>query len=288
MQFTTGTDGSTIIGMGQFRDVGGTTAAQMQMISGAAGGPYVTHWAYMLLYDPTTLTPPDPRPSLAITSTQWAWTLGTRWRFQSDDLFGPGGGEVFPSTAIAMATSGGSGAGPVGSPNASFTQLGSITPEGNVLFNLLDASGTLISLAGLVTCIRGCGCRLPAGRQATPGSCRGRHGPARVRPRRSAGLGPARVVAARGARRDGAGSSGSGPGTVPQEVLEAPQVARHVPVHEGDADARVDGKTAVLPGEHVGGGLGVEESVAEEPAHESRADAVGECQEIGRRDGPGR
>jgi hypothetical protein len=44
----------------------------------------------------------------------------------------------------------------------------------------------------------------------------------------------------------------------------------------------------VLPGEHVGGGLGVEESVAPEPAHESRADAFGERQEVGGRDGPGR
>jgi hypothetical protein len=70
-------------------------------------------------------------------------------------------------------------------------------------------------------------------------------------------------------------------------MLEALEVARHVAVYEGDADARVYGKTAVLPGAHVGGGLGVEESVAEEPAHEPRADAFGERQEVGRRDGPG-
>ena len=151
MQFTSGTDGSTVIGIGQFRDVDGTIAAQMQMISGAAGGPYVTHWAYMLPYDPTTLTPPDPPPTLAITSPQWAWTLGTRWRIQSDDLFGPGGEGRFSIDGYRNGYFWGSGEGPVGSLNASFTQLGSITPEGNVLFNVLDASGTLTSLAGLVT-----------------------------------------------------------------------------------------------------------------------------------------
>jgi len=151
MQFTTGTDGSTTIGIGQFRNVGGTTAAQMQMISGAAGGPYTTHWAYMLPYDPTTFTPPDPRPNLAITSTQWAWTLGTRWRFQSDELFGPGGEGSFSIDDYRNGYFWGSGAGPAGSLGESFTELGSITPEGNVLFNLLDASGDLISLAGLVT-----------------------------------------------------------------------------------------------------------------------------------------
>jgi hypothetical protein len=44
-----------------------------------------------------------------------------------------------------------------------------------------------------------------------------------------------------------------GPGTIPEEALEALEVARHVAVQEGDADARVDGEAAVLPGEHVGG-----------------------------------
>ena len=34
-----------------------------------------------------------------------------------------------------------------------------------------------------------------------------------------------------------------GPGTGAQEMLEALEVARHVAVYEGDADARVDGKT---------------------------------------------
>ena len=44
-----------------------------------------------------------------------------------------------------------------------------------------------------------------------------------------------------------------GPGAIPQEMFEATEIVRHVAVHERDADARVNGKTTVLPGEHVGG-----------------------------------
>ena len=39
------------------------------------------------------------------------------------------------------------------------------------------------------------------------------------------------------------------PGPVAQEMLERLKVARHVAVEERDADGRVDGKPAVLPGE---------------------------------------
>jgi hypothetical protein len=49
-----------------------------------------------------------------------------------------------------------------------------------------------------------------------------------------------------------------GPGAGAQEVREALKVARHVAIQKADADARVDGEAAVLPGEHVGRGLGVE------------------------------
>ena len=150
MQFTS-SGGAKTIGIGQFRDVGGTTAVQMQMVSGPSGGPYTTHWAYMLPYDPDTFTPPDPLPNANITSTQWAWTIDTHWMFQNDSLFGPGGVGSFTITDYRNGYFWGSGEGPAGSPGESFTQLGSITPEGNVLFNVLDGSGNLISLTGLVT-----------------------------------------------------------------------------------------------------------------------------------------
>jgi len=150
MKFTPTSGGDPIIGIGQFRDVSGTTAMQMQMISGPSGGPYITHWAYMLPYDPDAFTPPDPLPNADLTSSEWAWTVGSRWNFRSDSLFGLGGEGQFTITDYRNGYFWGSGTGPAGSPGETFTQLGSITPEGNVLFNILDASGSLVSLAGLV------------------------------------------------------------------------------------------------------------------------------------------
>jgi hypothetical protein len=45
-----------------------------------------------------------------------------------------------------------------------------------------------------------------------------------------------------------------GPGARAQQVFETPKIAGHVAVDKRDPDAGVDGKPAVLPGEHVGGG----------------------------------
>jgi len=153
MRFTSTSDGSTVIGVGQFREVDGATAMQMQMISGQAGSAYTTHWAYMLSYDPKTFTPPDPLPNGDLISMEWAWTLGTTWNYQSDQLFGPGGVGSFTITNYRNGYFWGAGTGPDGSSNESFTLLGSITPEGNVLFNVLAESDspTLVTLAGQVT-----------------------------------------------------------------------------------------------------------------------------------------
>ena len=153
MRFTSTSDGSTVIGIGQFREVAGTTAMQMQMISGQAGTAYTTHWAYMLPYDPATFTPPTPLPNSDLTSQAWTWTLGTTWTFRSDELFGAGGVGTFTITSYRNGYFWGSGSGSDGSSNVSFTHLGSITPEGNVLFNVLTDSDspTLVTLAGQVT-----------------------------------------------------------------------------------------------------------------------------------------
>lgn len=153
MRFTPTSGGSAVIGIGQFREVNGTTAMQMQMISGSAGEAYTTHWAYMLPYAPGNFTPPDPRPNSDLTSTQWAWTPGTTWAYQSDQLFGPGGVGSFTITNYRNGYFWGSGTGPTGALGESFTQLGSITPEGNVLFNVLTGSSTptLLTLTGQVT-----------------------------------------------------------------------------------------------------------------------------------------
>lgn len=150
MQFTS-TTGEITIGIGQFRDVNGTTAMQMQMITGAPDGVLFSHWAYMLPYVPNTFTPPDPRPNPNLVSTEWAWTENTTWTLQDNDLFGEGGSGTFSITNYRNGYFWGSGSGPAGTPGESFTQLGSITPEGNVLFNLYDSSANLISLTGQIT-----------------------------------------------------------------------------------------------------------------------------------------
>ena len=79
-----------------------------------------------------------------------------------------------------------------------------------------------------------------------------------------------------------------GPGTVSQQVFEAPKIARHIAVDERDPDTGVDGKPAVLPGEHVGGGRGVEQPLHAEPPDHAATDPLGERGQIGRGDRPGR
>jgi hypothetical protein len=46
------------------------------------------------------------------------------------------------------------------------------------------------------------------------------------------------------------------PGAIPQQVFQALKIGRHIAVDECDPDTGVDGKPAVLPGEHVGCGTG--------------------------------
>jgi len=150
IRFTT-SDGGTIIGIGQFRDVSGTNAMQMQMISGQPGTFYTTHWAYMMPYDPTTFTPPDPVPNSDIVYTEWAWTDGTTWTLASDDLFGAGGVGTFSVEDYRNGYFWGPGTGPAATTLSNFTFLGSITPEGNVLFNVLDSTANLTSLTGRIT-----------------------------------------------------------------------------------------------------------------------------------------
>ena len=75
-----------------------------------------------------------------------------------------------------------------------------------------------------------------------------------------------------------------GPRTVPQQVFQALKGARHVAVDECDSDARVYGKPAVLPGEHVGGGRGVEQARKPEPADHAAPYPLGDRGQISLRD----
>ncbi len=145
MVFTPIGGGATTIGLGQMRTIDGVTAMEMQMITGTS--LLVTHWAYMLPYDPVVFTPPAAQVVFANSVPQWTWTAGTPWRIVSPALFGTGEAGRFIVTNYQNGYFWGRGIGPDGSLVADFTLLGSITPEGKVLFNTLS-HGTLTSLYG--------------------------------------------------------------------------------------------------------------------------------------------
>ena len=145
MQFTPISGGAVTVGLGHMRTINGVTAMEMQMITGDS--LLVTHWAYMLPYDPATFTPPASQPVPANSVPQWAWTSGTPWRITSNSLFGTSAPGRFVITNYQNGYFWGAGVAPAGSSAANFTLLGSVTPEGNVLFNTLSR-GTLASLYG--------------------------------------------------------------------------------------------------------------------------------------------
>lgn len=146
MVFTPVGGGATTIGLGQMQTRGGSTQMEMQMITGTS--LLVSHWAYMLPYNPATFTPPAAQVVPSNSSPQWAWTEGTPWRIVSPAAFGSAAPGTFIITNYKNGYFWGLGRGPSGSP--AFTLLGSITPEGKVLFNTLT-QGQLTSLYGGVT-----------------------------------------------------------------------------------------------------------------------------------------
>ena len=122
---------------------------EMQMITGNST-VLTTHWAYMAAYDPDTFTPPSLFPDGTLLSQEWRWTEGSTWAIQSDTLFGAAGAGTFTVTDYRNGYFWGPGSGPPSTAAETFTHIGSITPEGNVLFNVL-IGGTLTSLAGQIT-----------------------------------------------------------------------------------------------------------------------------------------
>jgi autotransporter-associated beta strand protein len=147
------TDGAgiTTVGVGQMRSIGGQTLMEMQMTTG--GAVLLTHWAYMAPYDPATFTPPSPTQVITanVLSPQWQWTKGTTWRLVNPELFGSSNPGTFKIADYSSGYFWGQGAGPSGSPIGNFTQIGSITPEGNMLFSLLTDGGVLTNLTGQIT-----------------------------------------------------------------------------------------------------------------------------------------
>jgi hypothetical protein len=67
-------------------------------------------------------------------------------------------------------------------------------------------------------------------------------------------------------------------------VFQALKIARHVAVDERDPDTGVDGKPAVLPGEHVGSRRSVEQASEPEPADHSAPHPLGDRGQVGRVD----
>lgn len=141
----------TIIGIGQMREVGGVPLMEMQMITGSS--VLVTHWAYMTPYNPAVFTPPSPSQYVAanVTSPQWRWTAGTTWQVTSPTVFGTAAPGTFKITDYSNGYYWGVGAAPLDSAAGNFTVLGSMTPEGNVLFSLLFGGTSLESLSGQIT-----------------------------------------------------------------------------------------------------------------------------------------
>lgn len=131
--------GSTITGIGQVRRVNGQPSMEMQMITGA-GGSYTTHWAYMLRADEGTV-PPAPGPpnggELDERNSAYRWLVGTSWSFRSR-----GGGKSDPGGTFTISNYRNGyfwGSGTSRSGQGSLEVLGSITPEGNLFFNVIDS-----------------------------------------------------------------------------------------------------------------------------------------------------
>lgn len=141
--FTSTSGGPDTIGLGVMQEVGGVMTMEMQMIIGTS--PVVSHWANMAPYDPATFTPPAPQVVPSNLSPQWAWTAGTPWRIVSPDAFGTSAPGTFIISGYKSGYFWGIGVRPDGTQ---FSLLGSITPQGRVLFNITDASAQLLSLYG--------------------------------------------------------------------------------------------------------------------------------------------
>lgn len=151
LAFTT-SGGGTIIGIGQVRQVNGGPAMEMQMITGG-GGAFTTHWAYMLPLSTGTV-PPNPGTAhgeqRAYRSGCYRWLRDTRWSMRSGGM----GRENNNGRVMITGYRNGYfwGEGVRGPAQRSFHVLGSVTPEGNLLFNAIGTGNfqLRISQGGLL------------------------------------------------------------------------------------------------------------------------------------------
>jgi len=148
--FTPVGGGTSTLGLGQFETIGCVNAMEMQMVTGT--GLITTHWAYMLPYNPSTFTP-LPATTIPVSSANpyYSWTPGTVWKMVSTSLFGSASPGKFVINGYNGGYFTGTGVGPTGS-NIAFTELGSITPQGRVLFATINnGSATVNSSYGNIT-----------------------------------------------------------------------------------------------------------------------------------------
>ena len=152
MIFTPTAGGSTTIGLGQFASVDGHYAIemqmQMQMITGST--LLITHWAHMLPITSGVTPTPATSPPQSGVNTGYSWTKDPKWKMSSPALFGSNAQGTFVVNNYTGGYFNGLGVGPANNP-VSFSQLGSITPEGKVLFaTLADGSTVLNTSYGVI------------------------------------------------------------------------------------------------------------------------------------------
>jgi len=134
------TGGVRTVGLGQFENTAGVPEMEMQTITGTA--LLVTHWAHMVPYSgPGTAAPPPTPDPPAIANPGYSWLAGTRWKIVDPALFGTAEPGRFTVTEYSGGYFYGSGQGPASNP-ITFTELGSVTPQGTVLFNTLTGGST--------------------------------------------------------------------------------------------------------------------------------------------------
>ena len=148
--FTPTGGGATTLGLGQFENIGGINEMEMQMITGTS--LLVTHWAYMLPYNPSIFTPPQATTiPVSNANPVYSWTPGTVWKMVSSSLFGSASPGRFVINGYNGSYFTGIGVGPSGSA-ITFTELGSITPQGKVLFATINnGSATVNASYGVIT-----------------------------------------------------------------------------------------------------------------------------------------
>lgn len=137
--------GPVTVGIGQVRTVEGLKFMEMQMMTGI-GAAYVTHWAYMAQVPDGPFTPPTDWHEGTLLSTEWAWMDGTTWNLAAPGVFGTADPAQFSVIGYRNGYFWGTG---LAADGDAFTHIGSVTPEGNVLFNVL-VDGVLTNLTGQI------------------------------------------------------------------------------------------------------------------------------------------